>query len=216
MTSEQQELANTPRWLQLWRSQRENVQIVAIALVLALSIRLFVAEPRYIPSDSMAPTLAIGDRLVVEKVSYYWREPKPGEIVVFNPPETLQDLGYQDNQAFIKRAIAHSGQTVAIRDGTVYVNGQPLAEAYIKAPPNYERRPRIVPEGAIYVLGDNRNNSNDSHVWGVLPEDKIIGRAWFRFWPLDRVGFVQTPNLDPLPPPASTRGTDDWRLVNSN
>ncbi|MGK7888344.1 MAG: signal peptidase I [Leptolyngbyaceae cyanobacterium] len=176
-------------WQTLWQEQRSNVQTVAIALFLSILIRLFVAEPRFIPSDSMVPTLAVGDRLVIEKVSYRFSHPQPGDIVVFRPPAILQEyFGFGDDQAFIKRVIGTPGDRIRIEGGTVYVNDHPLDEPYIAAPPNYTLLPVQVPSDAYFVMGDNRNNSNDSHVWGFLPEENMIGRAIFRFWPLNRGG----------------------------
>ncbi|MBW4489150.1 MAG: signal peptidase I [Trichocoleus desertorum ATA4-8-CV12] len=188
MTSEKQDLADSSWWSRFWKSQRENFQILAIALTLALFIRAFVAEPRFIPSDSMVPTLLVGDRLVVEKLSYRWQSPHRGDIVVFDPPLQLQTQGYSKEQAFIKRIIGLPGQTVQVREGKVYVDQQPLTESYIAEPPAYEWGPRQVPEGQFFVMGDNRNNSNDSHIWGFLPKQNIIGRAWWRFWPSPRIG----------------------------
>jgi signal peptidase I len=182
----------TPRWKAWW----ENTQILVIAIILALLIRSFVAEPRFIPSDSMVPTLQVGDRLVVEKISYRLHPPQFGDIIVFDPPEQLQRLGYAKDQAFIKRVIGQPGQTVEVRGGKVYVNNQPLTEPYIAAPPSYTLKPVQVPPDQFFVMGDNRNNSNDSHVWGFLPEQNIIGRAWLRFFPFDRVTFV-SPVFDP-------------------
>lgn len=170
-----------------WKSAWENIQIVIIALVLAFLIRTFVAEPRYIPSDSMLPTLEKGDRLVVEKVSYHFHSPQQGDIIVFDPPWQLQLQGYQRDQAFIKRVIATSGQLVAIANGVVYLDNQPLKEDYIYESPNYHLDSVQVPEGSLFVMGDNRNNSNDSHIWGFLPQENVIGRAVFRFWPLTRI-----------------------------
>jgi signal peptidase I len=174
----------------LWQQTRENLQIIAIALALALFIRAFVAEPRYIPSDSMFPTLEVGDRLVVEKVSYYFRPPATGEIVVFDPPQQLQIQGYAKDQAFIKRVIGTPGQTVQVQDGKVYINGRPFNEDYIAEPPAYQMEPVQVPEDQLFVMGDNRNNSNDSHVWGFLPKQNVIGHACYRFWPFSRIGRV--------------------------
>lgn len=173
-----------------WQRARENLQIVAIALALALFIRAFVAEPRYIPSDSMWPTLEISDRLVVEKISYLFRPPASGEIVVFEPPQQLQIQGYDKDQAFIKRVIATPGQTIQIQNGKVYLNDRPLNEDYIAEAPHYQMEVVKVPEGELFVMGDNRNNSNDSHVWGFLPMQNVIGHACFRFWPLSRLGQV--------------------------
>jgi signal peptidase I len=179
-------------WLRLSKAQRENLQILAIALVLAVILRLFIAEPRYIPSDSMVPTLEIGDRLVVEKVSYYLRPPLTGDIVVFDPPLQLQEFGYAPDKAFIKRIIGTPGDVVQIQGGLVYLNGQPLVEEYLAEPPAYEMPAVQVPAHQYFVMGDNRNNSNDSHVWGFLPQENIIGRAVFRFFPLDRFGPLKT------------------------
>ena len=173
-----------------WRSLKENGTTVVVALILAFLIRVFIAEPRYIPSESMFPTLETGDRLVVEKVAYKFHPPAKGDIVVFQPPTKLRLLGYEPNQAFIKRAIATAGETVAVKDGVVYINDVPQLENYIAAPPEYDLVPVTVPEGQLFVMGDNRNNSNDSHVWGFLPVENVIGHAVFRFWPFERVGTV--------------------------
>jgi signal peptidase I len=180
----------SPVWLQVWRKQQENVTLIVMALCLALLIRTFVAEPRYIPSDSMLPTLHQGDRLVVEKVSYRFHPPHRRDIVVFNPPEQLQLRGYAKDQAFIKRVIGEPTDKLNIAQGKVYINEQPLQEGYIAEPPAYTFSSKLVPEGKFFVMGDNRNDSNDSHVWGFLPQNNIIGRASFRFWPLDRIGFL--------------------------
>lgn len=176
-----------------WKSWLENAQILFIALILALLIRTFVAEPRYIPSDSMVPTLEVSDRLVVDKLSYRFRAPEYGEIIVFDPPPQLQIQGYAKDQAFIKRIIGQPGQVIAVQNGKVYVDNQPLREPYIAEAPEYNWGPVRVPEGSYFVMGDNRNNSNDSHVWGFLPQEYIIGRAWLRFYPFNRLGVIEQP-----------------------
>ncbi len=176
----------------------ENLQVLAIALVIALLIRLFVAEPRYIPSESMVPSLLVGDRLVVEKVSYYFRPPQRGEIVVFNPPPQLQQQNFTEDQAFIKRVVAQGGDTIQVTGGKVILNNQPLQEPYIAEPPAYEMPPVTVPANSFFVMGDNRNNSDDSHVWGFLPRRYIIGRAIFRFFPFSRAGFLQAERVGSL------------------
>jgi signal peptidase I len=197
MTSEKNNLGtkvaeNPPEtwWQKAWKSGFENLQIVIIALSLAIVIRALVAEPRYIPSDSMVPTLHVGDRVVVEKISYHLQPPKTGDIVVFTPPEQLQEQGFTQDQAFIKRIIGLPGQTVAVKKGLVYLNDKPLVEKYIAEPPQYQWGPYRVPENEYFVMGDNRNNSNDSSRWGFLPKQNIIGRAVVRFWPLERIGEV--------------------------
>jgi signal peptidase I len=186
-------------WSRLSKGQRDNLQILGIALVLAIVIRLFVAEPRYIPSDSMLPTLQIGDRLVVEKVAYRFRSPRQGEIVVFDPPPQLQQYGYAPDKAFIKRVIGTPGDVVQIMQGSVLINGQPLTEPYIAEPPAYEMQSVRVPADQYFVMGDNRNNSNDSHVWGFLPRQHIIGRAVFCFFPFDRFGFLKAADVESSP-----------------
>jgi signal peptidase I len=180
----------TPLLVQLWQKWGENIQILVLALGLAFLIRTFVAEPRYIPSESMLPTLEIGDRLIVEKLSYYSHLPHRGDIVVFVPPPQLQEQGYQGDQAFIKRVIGLPGDTIAVQDGRVFVNQQLLTEAYVAEPPNYLMSPMVVPPAQLFMMGDNRNNSNDSHIWGFLPRENIVGHACFRFWPLERFGGI--------------------------
>jgi signal peptidase I len=203
MTVQQQDSKNSEQSQGLssfWKSQRENLQILAIALVLAVIIRLFIAEPRFIPSDSMVPTLHIGDRLVIEKVSYRFRPPASGEVIVFEPPPLLQEYGYSADRAFIKRIIGVPGDRIAVQQGQVYRNGQPLTEPYIAESPRYEMAAVTVPPQEFFVMGDNRNNSNDSHVWGFLPQENIIGRAIFRFWTPDRFGALKeraTPRTTP-------------------
>ena len=190
MTSEPKDLETAPLLLRLWRRYKDNIQILVIALGLAVLLRTFVAEPRYIPSESMVPTLQKGDRLVIEKVSYRFRPPGTEEIVVFNPPPQLQRRGYAKDQAFIKRVIGEPGQVIGVGNGHVYRDNKTLQEDYIAQPPEYQWGPYIVPPEELLVMGDNRNNSNDSHIWGFLPVENVIGRAMFRFWPLNRIGFL--------------------------
>lgn len=165
----------------------EGLQTIGLSVVLAMGIRTFVAEARYIPSGSMEPTLEINDRLVIEKISYHFNPPVRGDIVVFWPPENLFPQGKR-RDAFIKRVIGLPGDTVEITGGTVFVNGDGLDEDYIKAEPDYVWGPETVPSDQYLVLGDNRNSSYDSHAWGFVPRDNIIGRAAVRFWPPNRVG----------------------------
>jgi signal peptidase I len=178
-----------PLLVQWWQKWGENIIILVLALGLAFVIRTFVAEPRYIPSESMFPTLEVGDRLIVEKLSYHSHPPQRGDIVVFAPPPQLQQQGYLEEQAFIKRVIGLPGNTIEIKNGHVYVDRELLTETYIAEAPNYAMSPMVVPPDQLFVMGDNRNNSNDSHVWGFLPQSNIIGHACFRFWPIDRFGL---------------------------
>lgn len=166
----------------------EILKTLATAGILAFGIRTFVAEARYIPSSSMEPTLEINDRLIIEKISYHFRTPQRGDIVVFNPTEKLKELNFKE--AFIKRVIGLPGDKVEVKGGKVYVNDQPLREKYIEEEPEYYYGPVIVPQNHYLVLGDNRNNSYDSHHWGFVPRENLIGRAVVRFWPLNRVGGI--------------------------
>ena len=169
----------------------ESLQTIGLSVVLALGIRQFVAEARYIPTGSMEPTLQVNDRLVVEKISYHLGPPQRGDIIVFWPPAELTPAGQRPN-AFIKRIVGLPGDTVEVMDGQVFINDEPLDEDYIKAPPNYSWGPKEVPTESYVVFGDNRNNSVDSHAWSepFLPEEQIIGRAVVRFWPPGRVGLL--------------------------
>lgn len=177
-------------WQTLWSRQGANIRLLAVSLVIAILMRLFVAEPRFIPSNSMEPTLHIGDRLLVEKVSYRLHPPHAGDIVVFQPPPQLREYGYTGKQAFIKRIIANSGETIAVQNHQVIVNGESLQEPYTLEAPDYRMPPVTVPAGTVFVMGDNRNDSNDSHVWGFLPQENIIGQARVRFWPFSRIGRI--------------------------
>ncbi|MGD1865655.1 MAG: signal peptidase I [Phormidesmis sp.] len=167
----------------------EGLQTVGLSIVLALGIRQFVAEARFIPSESMLPTLKIDDRLVIEKISYHFNPPKRGDIIVFRAPQEALDAAKSTtNDAYIKRVIGLPGEKVEVKDGKVFVNDEALAENYIQSPPVYTWGPDVVPEGEYLVLGDNRNSSSDGHVWGFLERESIIGRAVVRFWPLQRIG----------------------------
>jgi signal peptidase I len=176
----------------------EAAKTVGLSLVLALGIRHFVAEARYIPSESMVPTLEVNDRLIVEKISYRFHPPEREDIIVFWPNDRLRQQNPELKDAFIKRVIGLPGDKVEVRGGTVYINDQPLREEYIAAKPDYQWGPDIVPADSYLVLGDNRNNSFDSHFWGYVPRKNIIGRAVFRFWPPSRVGEVDhVPHYQP-------------------
>lgn len=171
----------------------EGAKTIGVSIILALGIRTFVAEARYIPSGSMLPTLEINDRLIIEKVSYRFTNPRRGDIIVFVPPNQLNQRSFRD--AFIKRVIGLPGEKIEVKDGKVFINDQPLQENYTEAPPDYQWGPEVVPEDSFLVLGDNRNNSFDSHFWGFVPRENIIGRAAVRFWPPNRIG-----DIGPEPP----------------
>lgn len=177
-----------------FRQERESSWVgelgrtVALSIVLALGIRTFVAEARWIPSESMVPTLQKYDKLIVDKLSYHFTDPQRGDIVVFSPTDEIKKENPNLKDAFIKRIIGQPGDKVEVKGERVYVNDQPLRENYIEAPPEYQYGPVVVPPNSYLVLGDNRNNSYDSHFWGFVPRDNIIGRAIVRFWPPNRIG----------------------------
>lgn len=167
---------------------RETITTILLAFVLALVIRAYVVEARIIPSGSMLPTIEEEDRVLVNKVVYHLRQPERGEIIVFEAPVAM--AGTDDD--FIKRVIGLPGETVEIKNGKVYINGKPLKEDYIAEPPDYVFGPVKVPEDALFVMGDNRNSSYDSHLWNAwLRLDKVKGKAFVRYWPLDRLGKIQ-------------------------
>ncbi len=186
----------------------EALKTVVISAVLALGIRTFVAEARYIPSGSMLPTLQINDRLLIDKLSYRFAKPERGDIIVFNPPAALRAQNF--HEAFIKRIIGLPGDVVKVQGGTVYVNGCALKEPYIAARPDYTFSTQKlnaelglpgnkVPPNQYLVLGDNRNDSYDSHYWGYVPDHDIIGKAVFRFWPLNHMGDIEQHPVEVCP-----------------
>ena len=177
---------------------RDVLTVLALACSLAWFCHAAVAEARFIPSLSMAPTLTIGDRLVIEKVSYHLRRPRYGEIVVFHPPQqAIQGhVGIDPRVPWIKRVVALSGDRVAISAGKLYRNGRLALEPYARVDKTQKSLPeRLVPLNSVFVLGDNRLHSIDSSTWGPLPVCNIIGRASFRFWPPERFGELPLPQL---------------------
>jgi len=172
--------------------------LVALALVF-LIIKPFVVQAFWIPSDSMLPTLRQNDRILVSKFIYRFREPRRGDVVVFQAPDRALAMSFgnnHDKKDFIKRVVGLPGDKLEVRHSTLYVNGKAVNEPYINAPPTYEfpRDPEQtyeVPKGDLFVLGDNRPNSNDSHHWGPLPRKLLLGKAFVIFWPPGRWSLVR-------------------------
>ena len=186
---------------------RELPVLVVIAFVAALLIKTFLLQAFYIPSASMEPTLRSGDRVLVEKVSFRFGEPKRGDVVVFErevdttlPEEDsfIDDIsngirelfGFptEGTQDFIKRVIAVEGQTVEVREGVLHINAQPVEEPYLPEGTGTTDFPEYtVPDGEIFVMGDNRGNSDDSRSFGGFPVEDVIGRAFVLIWPPGQV-----------------------------
>jgi signal peptidase I len=198
----------------------ELLKTIGVAVVLALGMRQFVAEARYIPSGSMEPTLQVDDRLIVEKISYRLGNPRRGDIIVFDPTDNLLKRGQKE--AYIKRIIGLPGDKVTVINDQVTINGKPLSENYpsgvhVKEMIEIYNKKRekasnvsesqlwvegkpedfgpnwegTVPANQYLVLGDHRSGSSDGRAWGYVPRDRIVGKALVRFWPLNRVGDIQ-------------------------
>ncbi len=166
--------------------------------LLALLLRWQVIEPRWIPSGSMLPTLEIQDRILVEKLRpritrKEGRQLSTQSVVVFHPPKTLVEAGYEANSALIKRIVGLPGDQIAVHNGYLYRNGKLIEESWLQSPMKYEMDSVIVPKDSLWVLGDNRNNSLDSHLWGALPIENVIGTAIWRYWPLEKFGPIRFP-----------------------
>ncbi|MEZ5125711.1 MAG: signal peptidase I [Thermoleophilia bacterium] len=176
------------------RTLLEYVVLALIAFAVALLVQAFLIKPYRIPSESMQNTLLIGDRVLVDRISWRFTEPERGDIVVFHPPE--------GGPVLIKRIVGMPGDKLATRDGKLLVNGQPLDEPYVRttsAGPEPTdpflnglawslEVPYVVPDGEYYMMGDNRTNSADSRRFGPVARDQLVGKAVARYWPIGRIG----------------------------
>ena len=191
-----------PSVVRRWRWLADWAVIIVIALVLAVVVRTYVAQMFYIPSGSMLPTLQVGDRIVVDKLSYHLHSVHRGDIVVFRRPP-LEVVDYSD---LVKRVIGLPGDAISLSDGSVEINGQPLAEPWLPkpAPPTEPsplaegfslQHPYRVPPGEYFVMGDNRTNSEDSRYFGPIPKSLIVGKMVLRVWPPDSADGVMVLSL---------------------
>jgi signal peptidase I len=190
----------------------QGVFTVAVALVLALSVQAYAVKPYRIPSESMLPTLKVGDRVVADRFSHRMGSiPTVGQIIIFTPPAGATEVparcGVPDvsgracpaatpqkgTTAFVKRVVAVGGDTIRILDGHVIRNGKRERDGYIRACGASDGctlpAPITIPRGSVFLMGDNRGNSDDSRFWGPIPTDWIIGEALVRYWPPDRLGL---------------------------
>ena len=190
----------------------ELVVIVALAIGLALLIQAFLVKPYQIPSPSMEPTLDVGQRVLVDRVSYRFSDPAIGDIVVFHPPQGAvsspqcgvphhpvgevcpQPTDQEADTNFIKRIVAGPGDRLSIENGHPVVNGEMAEEDFTN--PCHDGgscnfpKPITIPPNEYFMMGDNRLHSDDSRFWGPVPRDWIIGEAFFTYWPPDRVGLL--------------------------
>ncbi|SPF41810.1 putative signal peptidase I-1 [Candidatus Desulfosporosinus infrequens] len=164
----------------------ELLEIVLIAFALSWVLRTYIIEARKIPTGSMLPTIQLNDRVIVDKIFFKeFGHLSHGDIVVFRPPPSAHAT-----EDFIKRIVGLPGDKLEIRDHITYINDQPLSEPYVTDKSKNNFGPIVVPKDSVFVMGDNRNNSDDSRVWGFLPIENITGRTLFRYWPLDHVGAL--------------------------
>lgn len=182
--------------------------LLLVAFLIAFGVKSVVAQAFFIPSESMEATLKVGDRVLVSRLSYRMHDPRRGDVVVFTSPYEngkddrnlpvrvihgiLESVGLRQpsTEDFIKRVIGLPGETVEGKNGKVYIDGRELVEPYLNEEtiPGFE--PKKVPEGKLWVMGDNRNQSQDARVFGPIDKDKLIGRAILRIWPIPRIGFL--------------------------
>ncbi len=167
-------------WLFDW------AETIIVAFVMALIIRAFFLQVFWIPSSSMEPTLDIKDRIVVNKVIYHFRSPRRQEIIVFRQvaPEGTP------KKDLIKRLMGMPGEILQIKKGVVYINDNPVPETHAMNPDFANFGPVTIPSDSYFVLGDNRPGSADSRYWGFLPQKNVIGPAFLRIWPLNKLGLI--------------------------
>ena len=161
---------------------RELLESILPAILIAVLLNLFVIQPTKVRGESMEPTLHTNEYLLVEKITYRLHAPRRGDVVVFKYPR-------DEAENFIKRVIAIPGETVEIISGRVYIDDQPIVEPYLLQLPRENMPATTVPEGKLFVLGDNRLNSNDSRAFGMVAMGEVVGRAWLRYWPVREVSI---------------------------
>ena len=172
-----------------WRAILEIVQALALAVVISVVLNLFVVQVTEVRQRSMEPTLEQNDRVLVSKLDYRFGSPQRGDIVVFNPPVPDATIPY------VKRVIAVGGEMVDLRNGNVFVNGRqvdiPQAHGATQSQAPQVVYPFSVPDGQVFVMGDNRTFSSDSRTFGPVPVGNIVGKVILRFWPFDRIVFFE-------------------------
>jgi signal peptidase I len=204
---EEKKLKRGDQPITFWQGFREVVIILVIAALVAILVQSFFFRAFIIPSSSMEPTLMVGDRVMVDKVTFYFRKPHRGDVVVWRyPPDSpkalnttnpfywpFQQIGetlhltHRGTEPFVKRVIATEGETLQLKQGQLYINGKKINEPYI-VKDNSDFGPVKVPKGTFYGLGDNRPNSRDSRFFGPIPYRAVIGRVFLIWWPFSHFG----------------------------
>ena len=179
---EQPDEKTSTNWQTVKSVVREIVETVVLTVVIFFLIQTVVRNFRVV-GNSMEPNLHDSQYLIVDKISYRLGEPQRGDVIVFEPPN-------RPNEDYVKRVIALPGELVEVRNGQVFIENQSLAEPYVVYPGSYSMGPRRVGLEELFVLGDNRNSSSDSHNWGMLSQEKVVGRAWISYWPPSRWGLI--------------------------
>ncbi|PWH16358.1 MAG: signal peptidase I [Ardenticatenia bacterium] len=160
----------------------EILETIVLTLVIFFVIQMLVRNFRVV-GTSMEPNLHNGQYLIIDKISYRFSDPQVGDVVVFEPPN-------RPGEDYVKRIIGLPGQLVEIRNGQVFIDNKPLEEPYTVRRGSYSMEPRLVGPDEYFVLGDNRDSSSDSHMWGMLPRANIVGRAWISYWPPSSWGLI--------------------------
>lgn len=161
---------------------RELIEDVLLAVVLYIAIDFCIGRFR-VENISMETTFTEGDIVMVNKLNYKFSEPRRGDVVIFHAPT-------EPGKDYIKRMIGLPGDHIEIKDSKLYINGEEIEEPWLHEAITYEGE-WDVPEGQYFVLGDNRNHSSDSHIWGCVPRENLIGNAFFRYWPLNHIGVIK-------------------------
>jgi signal peptidase I len=173
------------------RTVLEWAAVILGGIVIALVVEAFLVQAFWIPSPSMVPTLEVGDRVLVNKLAYKLHDVHRGDVVVFTRPPAARNGSDSEIKDLIKRVVAVGGDTIEGRDGRVYVNGELIDEPYLEPGTRTETLPPMtIPEGQVFVMGDNRENSEDSRYFGPIDEDTIVGRAFVKVLPLTDLGWL--------------------------
>jgi signal peptidase I len=180
----------TPR--RRWRRTiLEWLGVIGGGIAIALLVEAFLIQAFWIPSPSMEPTLDVGDRVLVNKLSYKFHDVNRGDVVVFERPPGASTGENGEIKDLIKRVIAVGGDTIEAKDGEVYVNSEQVDEDYLEPGTSTDNLPLTeIPEGQVFVMGDNRTNSEDSRIFGPIDEDAIVGRAFIRVLPITDIGWL--------------------------